>query len=55
MTTSRTLVNEGCRDSPQAPIESRKQAEGILTIHKTCDSSCLRRLAAQQWLAGGKR
>jgi hypothetical protein len=49
------LVNDGCYDKPQPPIESRKQAEGILDIHESCDPPCPRRIAAQQWLTGGKR
>lgn len=47
---TKRLVNEGCHDVPQAPVESRDQALGILNIHKGCEPPCGRKRAAQHFL-----
>jgi hypothetical protein len=45
----RNWVNDHCTDPSQ--IFDRKQAKGILGLHKTCTPPCPRKLAAEREVA----
>lgn len=46
-------VHDSCADPRIWPI-TRQRAEGILTIHATCDPPCPRAESARSYLEGGQ-